>query len=72
MFMSGSGYRQIDSGTWRTYWCAQTELPSTFAACAGVQQRVQLLPIVAGAAGAAVLALLAFLTVRLARKRRSA
>lgn len=72
MFMSGSGYRQIDSGTWRTYWCAQTELPNSFAACAGVQQRVALLPIIAGAAGAAVLALLAFLAVRLARARRAA
>jgi predicted phosphodiesterase len=70
-FMSGSGYREITSGTWRTYWCAQTTLASAFIPCAGLQDRVQVLPIAAGiVAGAAVL--LAVLGVRLARARRRA
>jgi sphingomyelin phosphodiesterase acid-like 3 len=39
--MSGSGNREIDSGTWRSYWCAQTALPSAYPACAQITSRVE-------------------------------
>lgn len=68
-YMSGSGDREITSGTWRTYWCAQTSRGSQFVGCAGLQRRIQVLPIAAGLALAAVVALLAFVSVRLARAR---
>lgn len=69
-FMADSGYREISSGTWRTYWCAQTELAAGFVACAGLQRRVEILPIAAGIAGVLVLAFAALLAVRLGRARR--
>lgn len=70
MFMSNSGDRDINAGTWRTYWCAQTQLAGAFVACAGLQRRVEVLPIIAGAAAVVVLTLLALLAVRFARQRR--
>ncbi|HET9096633.1 MAG TPA: metallophosphoesterase [Candidatus Baltobacteraceae bacterium] len=69
MFMSQSGDRDINSGTWRTYWCAQNELAAGFVGCAGLGRRVELLPVAAGAAAALVLAGLALLAVRLGRAR---
>jgi sphingomyelin phosphodiesterase acid-like 3 len=72
MYMSGSRNRQITSDNWRTYWCAQTELADTFAACAGLQRRIEVLPIAAGVVGAALLAALALVAVRLGRARRRA
>jgi sphingomyelin phosphodiesterase acid-like 3 len=61
LFVSGSGYRTITSGTWRTYWCAQTQLGDAFVSCAGLGRRLQLLPVAGGVAAAIVLALLAWL-----------
>lgn len=69
-FMTDSGDREIDSSTWRTYWCAQTKVGNAYVACAGLQRRVALLPIAAGAAVALVLAGVALLAVRLGRGRR--
>lgn len=71
-FMAGAGYREISAGTWRTYWCAQTELAAGYVACAGLQRRVEVLPIAAGAAAVLVLAFAALLAVRLRRGRRRA
>lgn len=70
-FMSGSGDREIRSDTWRSYWCAQTELTAGYIDCAGLQRRVELLPVAAGV-GALVLVVLVFLAVRLGRRRRRA
>lgn len=70
LFVSGSPYLVIDANTWRTYWCAQTELSAGFVACAGLQRRTQVLPVAAGVAAAIVIALLALLAVRLGRQRR--
>ena len=72
MFTTASGYREIVSGTWRTYWCAQTELGSAFVDCAGLQRRIEVLPIAAGVAGALVLVLIALGVVRLGQARRRA
>lgn len=69
-FMAGSGYREISTGTWRYYWCAQTELAPGFVDCAGLQRRVALLPIAAGVAIAVLIAVFAFLALRLGRARR--
>jgi hypothetical protein len=71
-FQAGSDDRDITTGTWRTYWCAQTQLAGAFIPCAGLQDRVQILPIAAGIAAAVVVALLALLAVRLGRARRRA
>lgn len=68
-FMAGTGYREISSGTWRSYWCAQTELTPGYIECAGLRRRVELLPLAAGVA-AVVLISLAFLALRLGRARR--
>lgn len=70
-FMSGSGNREITSGTWRAYWCAQTQIGAAYVACAGLRKRMEILPIAAGLAGAALLALLAWLLLRLGRSRRT-
>lgn len=69
MFVAQSGDRDINSGTWRTYWCAQTELTAGYVGCAGLGRRVEVLPIAAGVAAALVLAGLALLAVRLGRAR---
>jgi predicted phosphodiesterase len=71
-FMAGSGYREISRGTWLTYWCTQTELSAGYVACAGLQRRVELVPIAAAFAIVVVLALAALLAVRLGRARRGA
>jgi sphingomyelin phosphodiesterase acid-like 3 len=71
-YMADSPGSDITSGTWRTYWCAQAQLAATFIPCAGIQDRVQILPIAAGIAAAAAVALLALLALRLARARRRA
>lgn len=72
MFVSQSGEREVTSGTWRTYWCAQNELAAGFVVCAGLGRRVELLPVAAGAAAALVIAGLALLAVRLGRGRTRA
>lgn len=69
MFMAQSGDRQITSGTWRTYWCAQTEPAAGYVGCAGLGRRVELLPIAVAGVVALVTAGLALLAVRLARAR---
>lgn len=69
-FMSGSGDREVTSATWRTYWCAQSDLAATYIACAGLQRRVELLPIAAGVVIVGIVALLAIAAVRLGRQRR--
>lgn len=68
MLMSGSHYREITSGTWRTYWCAQTDMGQQFISCAGLQRRLQVLPIAAGVAVAGALALFALLWYSVSRK----
>lgn len=70
MFVAQSMYLNIDADTWRTFWCAQTELAGTYTACAGLQRRIEVLPVAAGVVVAGVVALLAFLAVRLGRRRR--
>lgn len=70
MFMSGAGRRDVNSGTWRTYWCAQTEPAGGFVGCAGLGRRVELLPVAAGVAAALIIGGLALLTVRLGRARK--
>jgi sphingomyelin phosphodiesterase acid-like 3 len=72
MYVTGADEDETMWQAWRTYWCAQTELPGGFVACAGLQRRVALVPIAVGVVGAAVLALLVFLAVRLRRQRRRA
>lgn len=68
-FMDGSGDRAITSGTWRTYWCAQTNLAGEFVQCAGLEGRLRVLPIAAAIGAALLLALLAFAAMRLGPKR---
>lgn len=73
LVMSGSHYREITSGNWTTYWCAQTEIGNAYVTCAGLGRRLTVLPIVAGIVVALVLALLAWLWYSFSRswKRRS-
>lgn len=69
---ASQGRSDIDAGRWLSYWCAQTQLAGSFAACAGFQYRAAVFPIAAGLAGAGVIALLALFAVRLGRQRRKA
>lgn len=68
-FMSGSGDRDIDSGTWSTYWCAQANLAGPFVQCTGMENRLRVLPIIAGVAAAVLLGLIAFAVMRRRRAR---
>ena len=68
MLMSGSHYREITSGTWRTYWCAQSEMGERFVSCAGLQRRLEVVPIVAGVVVVGALALFALLWYSVVRK----
>ncbi len=69
MYMSGSDDRDIAWNTWRTYWCAQTQLVPSFGACARLQRRLAILPVAAGVAAAAIVAALVLLAMRLRRSR---
>lgn len=69
IFVADSRYRYINGYSWRTYWCAQTQLVGTFAGCAGVKRRTELLPIAAGIAVVLLVGGLALLAVRLGRQR---
>jgi hypothetical protein len=73
LVMSGSRYREITSGNWTTYWCAQTNIGDAYVSCAGLGRRLEVLPVVAGAAVALVLALVAWLWYSFSRswRRRS-
>ena len=55
---------------WRAFWCAQTELGAGYAACAGDQRRVALLPVALVCIGLALVSGVAFVRMRLARRRR--
>jgi predicted phosphodiesterase len=72
LFISNSRYVEIDSTTWRTYWCAQTGLEATFRTCAGVERRTLLLPIAGGVTVVVLAGLVALVIVRLRRGRRRA
>ncbi|HLI94806.1 MAG TPA: metallophosphoesterase [Candidatus Baltobacteraceae bacterium] len=69
-YMARSVGSDITLGTWRTYWCAQTQFGPGFVPCAGLQRRVEVLPIAAGVAAAVLIAVIALLAVRLGRARR--
>lgn len=73
LVMAGSHYREITSGNWTTYWCAQTEAGNAYVACAGLGRRLEVLPVVAGVVVAILLALAAWLWYSVSRswKRRS-
>ncbi len=70
MMMAGSPRRLITSATWRLFWCAQDQFARGYVGCAGLQRRVELLPIAAGAGGAAILIVIALVAVRLGRARK--
>lgn len=69
LYVAYSQKREITHSTWRAYWCAQTKTGSAFVDCAGLEERVELLPVAAGVAGVALIALAAFAGVRLGRRR---
>jgi predicted phosphodiesterase len=57
---------------WRAFWCAQTELRSGYAACAGDQRRVIVLRVAIALLALGIVLALALLAMRLARQRRRA
>ena len=66
MEMNGAGDWEIRRN-WRLFWCAQTELGSGYAACAGIRRRAAVLPALAGILAAAVLLGITLAVLRLAR-----
>lgn len=66
--LAGSRMHEIETG-WRVFWCAQTQLRTGYAACAGDQRRVVLFPVFLALLALGLVAALAALWVRLSRKR---
>jgi sphingomyelin phosphodiesterase acid-like 3 len=68
MLVAGSPEVEVTANTWRTYWCAQTELGSAFVSCARLKRRLEILPFAGVAAVIIVLALLAWLWYSVSRR----
>ncbi|MHB8432856.1 MAG: metallophosphoesterase [Candidatus Tyrphobacter sp.] len=69
--VAGSPHAEVTAATWRTPWCAQTHAGDAFVRCAGLRQRLFVLPIVAGLLGIVVAASLVLIIVRLGGRRRA-
>ncbi len=69
--VAGSPHAEVTAATWRTPWCAQTHAGDAFVRCAGLRQRLFVLPIVAGLLGIVVAASLVLIIVRLGGRHRA-
>ena len=62
--------REVTTGNWRVFWCAQDRVGRAFASCAGASGRSALLPVLAVLLAVAVAAGIIALILRLTRRRR--